>query len=461
MSATADPDEPLLAALRAAVGARHVLTDPDLTAPHETDWTGRFTGRARAVVRPGDTDEVAAVLRACAAAGVPVVPQGGNTGLVGGGVPGDGEVVISCTRLDALDPVDLEAAQVTVGAGATLARVQAHARAAGLAFPVDLGARDSATIGGMVATNAGGVRVLRYGAMRAQVVGIEAVTAAGRVVRRLSGLVKDNAGYDLPGLIAGSEGTLAIVTRVRLRLAPAWAQRVVALVAVDGVAAAQRVLAAVRGEVAALEAAEFMFADGVELVCSVSGTTPPFPQPAPAYLLLECADRADPTDALAGALADLPEVRDVAVATDGPGRARLWALREGHTEAINSLGVPIKLDVSLPASALPGFAERVPQVVQAIDPGARTVLFGHLGDGNLHVNVVGADASGHAIDDAVLRLTVELGGSISAEHGIGRAKLPWMALHRDTDDVAAMRAIKAALDPTGLLNPDVLFPPEA
>ena len=224
--------------LRAAVGVEHVLVDADLTASYERDWTGRFAGRAGCVVRPRTTDEVAAVLIACGDAGVPVVVQGGNTGLVGGGIPAGGEVLLSLTRLDELGEVDVSAAQVTVGAGVTLAVLQTHARAAGLDFGVDLAARDSATVGGLVATNAGGIRVLRYGSMRAQLLGAEAVLADGSVVSRLAGLLKDGTGYDLVSLLAGSEGTLGVVTKVRLKLVPRAPARCVALLALTSTQAA-------------------------------------------------------------------------------------------------------------------------------------------------------------------------------------------------------------------------------
>src|SRR2546423_3672422 len=212
-----------------AIGPEAVLTDPDVVAGYETDWTGRFRGRARLVVRPASRDQVVSVLRLCSAAGAAVVPQGGNTGLVGGGVPRDGEVVLSLARLDSLGPVDRLAGQVTVGAGATLSAVQRHAAAAGFEFAVDLAARDSATIGGMVNTNAGGLKVLRYGSMRAQVAGLEAVLADGRVISRLGGLPKDSTGYDLVGALVGSEGTLAVVTSVRLRLVALARRQVTAL----------------------------------------------------------------------------------------------------------------------------------------------------------------------------------------------------------------------------------------
>jgi FAD/FMN-containing dehydrogenase len=446
-------------ALAEVVGPTHVLIGSDLKAPYETDWTRRFSGSAALVVRPADTGEVAAVLRRCREAGVAVVPQGGNTGLVGGGVPRGGEVLLSLSRLDRLGQIDRLAGQVTAGAGVTLRALQTHAAAADLAYPVDFAARDSATVGGMIATNAGGIRVLRYGSTRRQVLGIEAVTMDGRVVSRMAGLVKDNSGYDLAGLLAGSEGTLAVITAARLRLVPHLQRRVVALIAVEDLAAAQRILGRVRPIAPSLEAAEVFFAAGLELVQRNAGGVAPFAAAHPAYLLLECAARTDPTDELAEALGEAGEALDVAVATDGPARARLWALREAHTEAINAEGVPIKLDVSLPAARMGAFVDRVHDAVVAVAPGARTILFGHLGDGNLHVNVLGVEPDAEAVDEVVLRFAVELGGSISAEHGIGRAKRAWLPLHRDPTDLAVMGEIKRAFDPDGLLNPGVLLEP--
>ena len=434
-----------------------MLVDDDVRAPYEVDWTRRFQGTARCVVRPADTDEVAGVLRACAAAGAPVVAQGGNTGLVGGGVPRGGEVVLSLVRLTGLDPVDPVSAEVTAGAGVTLGRLQAHVRAAGLEFGVDLAARDSATVGGMVATNAGGVHALRYGSMRAQVVGLRAVLADGRVLERMPGLVKDNTGYDLPGLLVGSEGTLAVVTAARLRLRPLHPARVVAVLAVAGTAGALAILAHLRAAMPSLDAAEVFYADGLALVRRHTGAAAPFAADHPAYLLVECAARRDPTDDLVAVLADAPEVLDAAVATDGPGRERLWALRERHTEAISADGIPHKLDVSVPLDRLAEFEVRVRAAVAAVLPEGRVILFGHLGDGNLHVNVLGAEPDDGRVDDAVLQLVADLGGSISAEHGIGVAKVRWLGLTRSPVDVAAMAAVKDALDPVGILNPGVLF----
>jgi len=454
----ADPfSAPLTEKLVGIVGEAHVLTDPSTTAAYEIDWTRRWRARARCVVRPADTGEVAAVLAACHKVGAPVVPQGGNTGLVGGSVPRGGEVVLSLTRLNNLEPVDEVAAQVTVGAGATLAHVRAHVAAQGLDIGVDLAARDSATIGGMVATNAGGIRVLRHGPMRRQVVGVEAVLADGRVVQRLGGLTKDNTGYDLVGLLAGSEGTLAVVTRIQLALVPVPRVRVAALLAVDGIETALVIFSRLR-RLPSLEAAEIMWADGVGLVCRHTGRPPPFAESYPAYLLIECAADDDPTEMLATTLSWTHAVHDTAVATDRQDRERLWAYREHHTEAISAVGVPHKFDVTLPLGALAAFEQEVRSHVAKAAPGAQVILFGHLGDGNLHVNVLGPPPEDETVDDVVLRLVARHGGSISAEHGIGVAKAQWLHLTRSEADRAAMAAIKHALDPRGILNPGVIFP---
>ena len=448
----------LLDALRTAVGTEHVLLDADLTASYETDWTGRFTGRAGCVVRPASTDQVAAVLRACTAAGTAVVVQGGNTGLVGGAVPAGGEVLLSLTRLDELGAVDLAAGQVTVGAGVTLADLQKHARAAGLDFGVDLAARDSATVGGLVATNAGGIRVLRYGSMRAQLLGAEAVLADGSVVSRMAGLLKDGTGYDLVSLLCGSEGTLAVVTRVRLRLVPRLNARCVALLAMPDAAAAIAVLPGLRERLPHLSAAELLFAPGLALVRKHGHLPAPFGDLHPAYLLVECADRLDPTDALVDAVAQAEGLLDATVASDSAGQRALWAYREQHTEAISAEGVPVKLDVSVPTGRLPELVSRLEPTIAAVAPAARAIVFGHVNEGNLHVNVLDAGALADEVTDAVLRLVAELDGSISSEHGVGRAKTAWLSLSRSPTELAAMRAIKDALDPAGLLNPGVLLP---
>ncbi|MGH2698494.1 MAG: FAD-binding oxidoreductase [Actinomycetota bacterium] len=459
-TAAAAPEAPVIdylaRELERVVGSSHVLLDPGVKSSFETDWTRRFSGRSACVVRPGSTEEVAGVLRVCAAVGTPVVPQGGNTGLVGASVPRGGEVLLSLTRLNDIEPVDAIDAQVTAGAGVTLAALQAHARGSGFEFPVDHAARDSATVGGMVATNAGGVRVLRYGTARANVVGLEAVLANGQIIRRMSGLVKDNVGYDLPGLLVGSEGTLGVITKARLRLVPALPQRTTALVAVDSTNAALDLFARLRAGVPSLEAVEIFYRNGLELVREHTGAPSIFAGTHPTYLLVECAAQYDPVEELTVAIGESGDVLDAAVAQDSARRTSLWSYRERHSEAINAQGIPHKLDVTLPLSAMVTFEEEVRSRVAETAAGSRTILFGHLGDGNVHVNILGINEE-DGVDETVLRLVAELGGSISAEHGVGVAKARWLTLGRSPEDIEAMGAIKRALDPNGLLNPGVLF----
>jgi FAD/FMN-containing dehydrogenase len=444
---------------REALGERYVLTDPQVTAAQAVDWTRRWQGATPAVVRPGHSEEVASVVAAARAARVALVPQGGNTGLVAGAVPLDGEVVLDLRRLDELGPVEVAAAQVTVGAGVTLAALQAHLRGTGLAFGVDLAARDTATIGGMAATNAGGVHVLRHGPMRAQVAGLTAVLGTGVVVAaNPSGLAKDNTGYDLAGLLCGSEGTLGVVTEVRLRLVPEPAERLVALLGFASAGAMVDALPALRAT-PGLHALEAVPAAGLALVAEHLGTTPPLDPPPPWAVLVEVAADRDPSPALAAVLDRLgTTVTATAVAADGPGRERLWGWRDRLTEAIATVGVAHKADVTLPPRELAAFVDAVPALVARVAPAARTWSFGHLGDGNVHVSVVGPSPDDPAPLDAVYEAVVAAGGSISAEHGVGRAKRAWMARQRGPEVVEAMRAIKTALDPDGILNPGVLLP---
>jgi FAD/FMN-containing dehydrogenase len=451
--------EPWRTEFAAAVGAEHVLVDPEVVAGFCRDWTGRFVGRAPAVVRPGSTAEVAAVLALCRRHGIELSLQGGNTGLAGGAVPLRGEVVCSLRRLSALSEVDPVSGQLTAGAGVTIADVQRRAASAGWAYGVDFASRDSATVGGSIATNAGGLRVLRYGDTRAQVVGVEAVLGTGDVVSHLGGLTKDNTGYHLPSLLCGSEGTLGIVTAARLRLVPQETERVVALLAFADVTAALAAVGSLRSGLASLSAAELFFDEGLALVCAAAGLAAPFALGHPVYVLVEAAGAGDPTAELSSAVDSLVGLRDAAVATDPVRAAQLWRYREAHTEAIATLGTPHKLDVTLPADAMADFVAAVRGVVDGVCPGARTWLFGHAGDGNVHVNVTGAPPDDDRLDEAVLALAAGMGGSISAEHGIGVAKARWLSLSRSPAEISAFRAIKRALDPDGVLNPSVLFPP--
>ncbi len=434
-----------LAELRSIVGTDHVLVEPDVVAGFSVDHTGRFSGTPRCVVRPADVDEVAAVLGICREAGLAVVPQGGNTGLVGAGVPRGGEVVVSTRRLAAVGAVDDSSGQLDVDAGATLARVQAAAAAAGWTFPLDFGARDSATVGGMVATNAGGVHALRYGTMRRRVVGLEWVGIDGSIRRRMLGLAKDNTGYDLSGLLCGSEGTLGVVTAARLQLVRPPRFVVTAWVEADSMASALAAAGACRS-LATLEALELV---GAECIDGARG---------PALLIQVAAD-ADPSADLAGVLEGCTGLGEAAVATDRARRAELWARRDAIPESILHVGVPIKVDIAVALDRLGRFLSDVGPVVAALVPEAKVWRFGHAADGNIHVNVTGCDPHGpmaDAIEEAVLGLAVECGGTISAEHGVGVAKARWLGFSRTPAEVATFAAIKAALDPHGLLNPGVL-----
>lgn len=440
----------LLEALRDVVGHAHVLTDDHATAGYRVDWTGRFGGPTRAVVRPADTDQVAATLRLCSDAGVPVVPQGGNTGLVGGGVPRDGELVLSLRRLDTIGPVDPHTPSITVGAGVTAAAVQQVAAGHGLALGVDLAARDSATIGGMVATNAGGIHVVAHGSMRQQVLGVEAVLSDGTVVGHMAGLVKDNAGPDLGQLLTGSEGILAVITSVILRLVPRPTHTTVAVIGCATVDDALEALTAVRR--ARPLAVEVMRAAGVAMVAQHTGVSVPIDPVPPWLVLVEVEGGGDGGgDAGSARLVDAVGDRPTALAQDAADARRFWQLRERHTEAINARGVPIKLDVTVPLDRL---ADVVDQL-DAIVPGA--VCFGHLAEGNLHVNLLGDEATA-ANEDAVLRLVAEHGGSIASEHGVGVAKVAHLHLTRSVEEVEALRRIRRALDPAGILNPGVVLP---
>jgi FAD/FMN-containing dehydrogenase len=445
--------------LSAAVGAGHVLTDPDLTAAYTTDWTRRYRGTAACVVRPGSAAEAAEAVRICARHRVPVVPQGGNTGLVGGSVPGpgDGGVVLSAARLRRLDPVDTLAAQVTAGAGVPIAALRAHAAAAGLEYGVDLASRDSATVGGTIATNAGGIHTIRYGGTRAQLIGVEAVLADGNVISRLNGVVADNTGYDLAQLVAGSEGTLAVITAARLRLWPAEPHAVTVLAGVAGIEAAVAAQAEIRSRVPGVRVAEYFEAAGLALVREHTGLPAPLPRPYPAYLLVVAGGPPEHAERLAG----LPFLDDAAVSVDQAGSAALRAYRERHTEAISAAGIPHKLDIAVPVTRLAALRGALDDTVRAAaarsGPEPRTIVFGHIGAGNLHVNVLGPGPADDSVDEAVLTLAAAHGGTISAEHGIGRAKVRWLGLNRSPEEMAAMRAVRAALDPSGLLNPGVLF----
>lgn len=453
--------------LRPIVGTHHVLADDDLRAGYERDWTGRWSGRCSSVVRPGDTGQMAAVLAACTEHGIEVITQGGNTGLVGGGVPRAftagprPTIVLSTLRLDDLEQPDADASQITAGAGVTIARWRAAAMAAGLDTPIDFAARESATIGGAIATNAGGSRVVRFGTMRQHVVGVEAVLADGTVVGSLSGLPKETVGLHWPSVISGSEGTLAVVTRARLRLVPRFDSVTTALISLDGIDSALGLLRDLRRRSQALDAAELIMPEALALVAGHVGASPPVRAvETGAVLMIECADHRDPTDDLMEVIADAGGVIDTAVATDAGLRDQLVQWRDRITEAIGAeaarIGQPVfKLDVAVPLRSIGDLLSIARAAAQRYD--ATLVPFGHLAEGNLHLNYLRV-THGDAIADEVLPAVAEMGGTISAEHGVGVAKTRWLHLVRTDRDLDAQRAVKTALDPLGILNPGVLDP---
>ena len=445
----------LFAALRAVVGKDHVLTDPDMKSGYEIDWLRQYIDDTPCVVRPHTAEEVAGVLQACAAAGVAVVPQGGNTGLVGGSTPRDGAVVLSMQRFTELGEVDVRSMQVTAGAGVTIEQLQLHARAAGLDFAVDWGARATATVGGAVNTNAGGSRVVRFGTMRAQVMGVQAVLADGSIITQLGGLPKETAGPSLVQLLVGSEGTLAVVTAVRLRLVPWYQHTAAALVACDSLMHAVGLLPALRA-LPNLDAVEVLLPEALQIACKHLGVKPPLdPASAGAFVMVDCAAHRDPTDELAELLGS-----QIGVLAVGAQRDKLFAIRDHITIAIGALGKPLKLDVAVPVLHLDRLVRAVRTGLRELAPRAQLVVFGHLAEGNLHVNVLGAGDAEAALKELVLTTAIDLGGTISAEHGIGVSKAEWLERLKGPAHVAALRAIKGALDPAGLLNPGVLLPVE-
>ena len=460
----------LIDALRSVVGATNLLTGGDLSA-FEIDWRKRWRGKALAVVRPGTTAEVAAIVRACAAAGVAIVPQGGNTGLVGAGVPDASgtQVLLSLTRMNHIRELDRANLTLTVEAGCVLQAVQQAAADAGLLFPLSLAAEGSCTIGGNLATNAGGTQVLRYGNARALCLGLEAVTAAGEIWHGLAGLRKDNTGYDLRDLLIGSEGTLGVITAATLALHPRPAATMTALAACATLDDCVALLATAQRRLGpGLTGFEVMNAFSLALVAR---HFPQLRQPLPAgqwTVLVELSDNEGEAHARAqfeGLLADAlaaGTIGDAAVAESLAQSRSMWHLRESIPLAQSEEGLNIKHDIALPVSRIPAFCAATDAALAARWPGVRLVNFGHLGDGNLHYNVQapeGVDAAAflrdneHEVNQVVFDAVVAHAGSISAEHGIGALKRDELALRKDPTALAMMRAIKRALDPQGLLNP--------
>jgi FAD/FMN-containing dehydrogenase len=459
--------------LRGIVGDAHVLTGAD-AAPYLTDWRERYSGHALAVVRPGSTGEVAAVVRACASAGVPIVPQGGNTGLCGGATPDDSgrAVVVLLQRLNRIRSTDLANDTMEVEAGCVLQTVQQAAHEAGRLFPLSLAAEGSCTIGGNLATNAGGTQVLRYGTMRALTLGLEVVTAQGDIWHGLRALRKDNTGYDLRDLYIGSEGTLGIITAATLKLYPQPAARCTALLALASIDDAIAMLTlARRGFGAALTGFELMSRSCLDAVVRC------FPQQhlpfdgaaatLPWYALLEVSDSESEEHArerfetILGEAMESGCVKDAVIAGSMAQSQALWHLRESIPLAEKAAGKSIKHDVSIPVSRMAAFVEDTNRALQQAFPGIQHVIFGHLGDGNLHYNVTGgadlAEADLLARQDAIFELVHDhvhaVNGSISAEHGVGQLKRDALLRYKSPVELALMHSVKRALDPQGIMNP--------
>ncbi len=445
----------LLAKLSSVVGSDHVLTAPDQVTSYCIDWTRRFSGECLAVVRPASTSELSEVLALCSAAEQPVLTQGGNTGLVGGAVPEVGAdpppIIISTKRLAWLEPVDQLTGQITAQAGATLAAVQEAARLAGWAYGVDLAARESATIGGTVATNAGGTQVVAYGMTRAQLVGAEAVLSDGTVITHLAGLLKDNTGFDLAALLCGSEGTLAVITAVRLQLHRPHGATSLAMVGCHSYDEALELMTQARAA-SHLIAAESIDATGMALAASALGLASPLRQPWPVVALIEVADGGDASGL------PLSDAHDAVLALDHTDQNRLWSYRERQAEAYATQGLVHKLDVSVPLDQMQTVLADLTEVMSQEVGVSCFGFFGHLADGNIHVEFIGPDESESGLQRTILERVARSGGSISAEHGVGRLKVNYLHLSRSEQEIGVMRAIKSALDPKGLLNPGVLLP---
>jgi FAD/FMN-containing dehydrogenase len=447
----------LTATLAEIVGDRYVSSDPDVLAARTVDHTGRYRGSASALVRPGSDDEVAAVLSACRDAGVFVTVQGGRTSLVAGTVPEHDDVLLSTERLSEIGAVDTVERRVHVGAGATLAAVQRAAADAGLVFGVDLAARDSATMGGMASTNAGGLRTVRYGNMGEQVLGVDVALPDGSLVKRHSEVRRDNTGYDLSSLFVGAEGTLGVITGLDVRLHPVPAHRVTAIAGFDGLADLIDVGREFRDAdgIAALELidarASALTAEHVGVGAAADGAW---------QLLIELAGDTDQTERLADALERAKLAGEPAVGVDPSASHRLWQVREAVAEVLGVYGPPLKFDVSLPLAAIASFADAATALVAEHAPEAIPVLFGHIGEGNLHLNLVRCTLDGdreRALYSAMMALIARFGGNVSSEHGVGSRKRDYLSMSRTAADIAAMRAVKAAFDPGGYLNPAVLF----
>ena len=464
-------DTAALDALKAAVGPQGWSDDAERIAPHLTEWRGAWRGETPLMVTPGSTAEVAAAVKVCAAHGIAITPQGGNTGLVGGQIP-QGEVLLSLKRMRAVRAVSPLEDVMVLEAGLTLLEAQEVAAAAGRLFPLSLAAEGTATVGGVISTNAGGTAVLRYGVARDLVLGLEAVLADGSVFHGLKRLRKDNTGYDLKQLLIGAEGTLGIVTAAALKLFPVMRSRATAIVGLETVEAALELLAVAKAETGGgVEAFELMGRQGLDLVLAhIPDTREPMETRAPWSVLIELVS-GEPEAAersmqrLLEAAFEGGLVVDAAVAQSEGQAAQFWRLREDMSAAQKAAGGGWKHDVSLPLTEVAGFIEETDAALKAAHPGVRLVTFGHLGDGNLHYNVVppvDADPAAFAARrDEGARIVHDRvaarEGSISAEHGLGVLKTDEALRYKDPAQVAVMRAVRQALDPQRIMNPRVLF----
>jgi len=466
--------EPVLTRLQEAVGPRGFSTEPADMAPHLEEWRSKYHGHSPLLLKPATTAEVSAILGICNETATPVVTQGGNTGLVGGQIPLHGEVLLSTQRLNRIRSLDESGMTLVAEAGVTLAQVQQAADDKRLLFPLSLASEGSCTIGGNIATNAGGTHVLRYGMTRALVLGLEVVQADGTVLSMLRALHKDNSGYDLKQAFIGSEGTLGVITAATLRLFPKPDIAVTALAALPSPAAAVKLLGAMQAHTGGmLSAFELMPRIALEFVTRhVEGTRDPFSSPSPWYVLMEATGggHANLTASFEDGLADAitAELVTDAVVASSTGQAQaLWKLRESISEAQKREGASIKHDISVPVAAIPDFLAKAVPAVLAIAPGARPVSFGHLGDGNLHFNFnspnpgddPGFLAQWEEVQQTVHDIVKEFDGSISAEHRIGVMKRSQLPRYKSHEELDAMRALKQAYDPKNILNPGKLIPP--
>jgi FAD/FMN-containing dehydrogenase len=452
--------------LRTAIGSDQVLEASVAGDRYRVDYSGANPCMPRAVVRPGSTSDLAQIMRICTAASQPVVVQGGLTGLAGGATPQPGEIAISMERMSGIENLDAESMTATVLAGTPLETVQRAAAEAGLMFPLDLGARGSCTIGGTIATNAGGNQVLRFGMMRNLVLGLEAVLADGTVVSSMNRMLKNNAGYDLKHLFIGTEGTLGIVTRAVLRLWPRQDSRVTTLVALQGFDQAVALLKLAQRQLSgALSAFEAMWASYYDFViANIPSARSPFDVSHPMTVLIEAEAADDDTNraAMERLLEQALEqglIVDAAIAQSDRDASRFWAIRDGIGEVTRLIKPHCSFDISMAISAMPTFLERVDRELTAAFPTVRTLLFGHLGDNNLHLAVTTGRADDlPRLNDIVFAATADASGSVAAEHGIGVLRRPYLHCARNQVEIDLMWRLKAALDPQGILNTGRVLP---